>query len=59
MKTYTIDLADDEVLVALQSGESYDNVHPELVSEDAIAARWPEYRTIHGNALQPVEGESA
>ena len=54
MKTYTIELADDEVLVALKRGEGYEDVHPELVSEDAIGDRWPEYRTIHGDALKPI-----
>lgn len=54
MTSYTIELADDEVLVALKRGEDYHDVHPELVSEDAIGDRWPEYRTIHGERLQPV-----
>lgn len=44
---------DDEVLVALKRGEGYDDVHPELVSADAIGERWPEYRTIHGDELRP------
>ncbi len=47
----TIELADDEVLVALKRPEGYEDVHPELVTEDAIGNRWPEYRTIHGDAL--------
>ncbi|MEJ6003769.1 hypothetical protein [Paucibacter soli] len=55
MTTYTIELADDEVLVALKRCEGYDDVHPELVSEDAIGDRWPEYRTIHGDALRLAE----
>lgn len=54
MKTYIIELADDEVLVALKRGEDYEDVHPELVSEDAIGDRWPEYRTIHGDELKAV-----
>lgn len=54
MATYIIELADDEVLVALKRGEGYEDVHPELVSEDAIGERWPEYRTIHGDDLQPA-----
>lgn len=54
MKTYIIELADDEVLVALKRGEDYEDVHPELVSEDAIGDRWPEYRTIHGDGLKAV-----
>lgn len=47
MKTYTIQLADDEVLVALKRGEDYEDVHPELVAEDAHI-KWPEYRVIYG-----------
>ncbi len=53
MKTFTIELDDDEVLVALKRGEGYEDVHPELVSADAISERWPEYRTIHGDELRP------
>lgn len=49
----TIELADDEVLVALKRGEGYEDVHPELVAEDAIGDRWPAYRTIHGVELVP------
>ncbi|HEY8878262.1 MAG TPA: hypothetical protein VIN03_11900 [Roseateles sp.] len=59
MKTYTIQLADDEVLVALKRGERYDDVHPELISEDAIGDRWPEYRTIHGEALAELQPQDA
>lgn len=44
----TIELEDDEVLVALRRPEGYEDVHPELVTADAIGERWPEYRTIHG-----------
>lgn len=51
MKSYIIELADDEVLVALKRGEAYEDVHPQLVSEDAIRERWPEYRTIYDDAL--------
>ena len=36
----------DEVLVALRRGDGYEDVHPQLVCEDAIGDRWPEYRTI-------------
>lgn len=59
MKTYTIQIADDEVLVALKRGEDYDDVHPELVSEDAIGDRWPEYRTIHGADLAEPAAQQA
>lgn len=36
----------DEVLVALRRGEGYEDVHPQLVAEDAIDDRWPEWRII-------------
>lgn len=57
--TVTVELAADEVLVALKRGEDYEDVHPELVSEDAIGDRWPVYRTIHGAALfaQPQDDQ--
>lgn len=42
----TVEVADDEVLVALKRPEGYEDVHPELVAEDAIRETWPEYRTI-------------
>ena len=35
-----------EVLVALERGEGYHDVHPELVAEDAIGGNWPSYRAI-------------
>lgn len=46
MKTITLDIEDDEVLVALKRPEGYEDVHPELVSEDAINSTWPAYRTL-------------
>lgn len=46
MRKVTIEIADDEVLVALKRGEGYEDVHPQLVAEDAIKENWPEYRTI-------------
>lgn len=49
----TIELAEDEVLVALKRPEGYEDVHPELVTEDAIGDRWPEYRIIYGASLVP------
>lgn len=57
----TIELADDEVLVALKRPEGYEDVHPELVTADAIGERWPgEYRTIHGADLRAeVETEES
>lgn len=48
---YIIELADDEVLVALKRPEDYEDKHPKWVSEDAIRECWPEYRTIHGDQL--------
>lgn len=46
MKTITIEVADDEVLVALKRPEGYEDAHPEIVAEDAIKENWPEYRTV-------------
>jgi hypothetical protein len=54
-QTVTVELAADEVLVALKRGEEYEDVHPELVSEDAIGDRWPEYRTIQPASQAPAE----
>lgn len=42
----TIEIEDDEVLVALKCPEDYEDVHPELVAEDAIKETWPDYRTV-------------
>lgn len=47
-----IELADDEVLVALKRPEGYEDTHPELVAEDAIREQWPEYRTIHCDEIK-------
>ena len=38
MKTITIEVADDEVLVAIKRGGDYDDVHPHLVLDDFKAA---------------------
>ncbi len=46
MKTITIEVEDDEVLVALKRLDGYEDVHPDLVVEDAIDVLWPEYRTV-------------
>jgi hypothetical protein len=46
VKTITIEVEDDEVLVALKRPEEYEDVHPQLVAEDAINPNWPEYRTV-------------
>lgn len=45
-RTITIAIDDDEVLVALKRPEGYEDVHPQLVAEDAIEDEWPVYRTI-------------
>ena len=46
-RTITIEVEDDEVVVALKRPEDgYEDVHPDLVAEDAIMPNWPEYRTI-------------
>jgi len=46
-RTITVEIEDDEVLVALKRPEEgYEDVHPELVAEDAIKDNWPEYRTV-------------
>jgi len=39
-------LAGDGVLVRLDRPEGYEDVHPQLISEDAIGDRWPSYATI-------------
>ena len=62
-----IELADDEVLVALKRGEDYEDVHPEILADDAIGGGWPESRTLHGEQVvpanacikPPTEGRSA
>ncbi len=46
-RTITIEVDEDEVIVALKRPEDgYEDVPPELVSEDAIKPEWPEYRTV-------------
>jgi hypothetical protein len=46
-RTITIEVEEDEVIVALKRPEDgYEDVHPELVAEDAIKPDWPEYRTV-------------
>lgn len=41
---------DEWVLVRLRRIEGYEDVHPELVAEDAIGDRWPEYETLTQDA---------
>lgn len=48
MKTITVEVDDDEVLVALKRPEDYEDVHPELVAEDAFKdCDWLDYRIVH------------
>lgn len=44
MKTVTVEIDEDEVLVALKRPEGYEDMHQQLVAEDAIKETWPEYR---------------
>lgn len=37
------------VLVRLDRPECYEDVHPQLVAEDAIGDRWPSYETLMPN----------
>ena len=46
METITVEIADDEVLVALKRPEGYEDVHPELVAEDALPGTTFEYRVV-------------
>ena len=59
MPRITLDIADDEVLVALKRGEGYEDVHVQLVSEDAVNAHWPEWRTILPEQITPVHDGQA
>lgn len=55
-RTITIEVDEDEVIVALQRPEDgYEDVHPELVSEDAIKPEWP-YRTVWPTEWQKENG---
>lgn len=40
-----IDIAEDEVIVALKRLEGYEDIHPELLVEDA-RIQWPDYRVV-------------
>ena len=46
MKTITVEIKDDEVLVAIKRPEEYDDVHPQLLVEDAICYEWVEWRVL-------------
>lgn len=56
----TIEIAEDEVLVALKRPEGYEDVHPEIVASDALKGDgwkgdgWLEYRTIHWALPEPL-----
>lgn len=49
-----VELADDEVLVALKRVEGYEDVHPVILTDEAIGDGWPEWRTIHGDQVAPA-----
>ncbi len=51
MRTITVEFEDDEVLVAIKRTEEYEDVHPELLAEDALKPEkgWPEYREVYPN----------
>lgn len=47
MKTITVEIEDDEVLVAIKRPEEYDDVHPQLLVEDIVSyVGWVEWRII-------------
>ena len=46
MKTVTVEIEDDEVLVALTRPDGYEDVCPSLVAEDALQRTTFEYRTV-------------
>lgn len=51
MKTITVEIEDDEVLVAIKRPEEYDDVHPQLLVEDVVCdINWCEWRV-----LEPAE----
>lgn len=45
-----VELAEDEVLVALKRVEGYDDVHPHILADDALSGNWPEYRVVDAPA---------
>ena len=47
----TVELSEDEVLVALKRVEGYEDIHPDLLAEDAIGKNWPEYRIASNDRL--------
>lgn len=52
-----VELADDEVLVALKRIEYYEDVHPEILADDAIAGGWSSWRVIHGDQVVPANNQ--
>ena len=48
-------LVGDGVLVRLDRPEGYEDVHPELLVEDAVGDRWPGYEIL---SQQYLEGQA-
>lgn len=47
MKTITVEVDDDEVLVAIKRPpEDYEDVHPEILADDAMMRSPFEYRVV-------------
>lgn len=47
MKTITVEIEDDEILVAIKRPEEYEDVHPQLLVEDAVGnVGWVEWRLV-------------
>ncbi len=51
----TLEVDAGEVLVALRRGEDYEDVHPEIVAEDA-KIHWPDYR-VAWPIVEPSEDQ--
>jgi hypothetical protein len=51
MKTITVEIDDDEILVAIKRQEEYEDVDPELVVEDM--ARW--HASAEWRLVEPKE----
>jgi hypothetical protein len=48
-------LSGNGVLVRLDRQEGYEDVHPQLVAEDAIGDNWPSYETLTQPAARSAE----
>lgn len=46
------------VLVRLDRPEGYEDVHPDLLVEDAIGDRWPGYEAIYANGKGAANGDT-